>query len=335
MDIFSKIPLELFEQICSYLRIEQILRLSQISKQFRIIVANIIQIEFNKVALYPKIESIYKLTKEFYINRDEHSLYDFYQGNYTNLLINAAEAGHIEFVRVLLNHPEVDPTAFMNDALCMSALNGHLDIVKLLLADPRITPTFNLVENAINANKADVILIFVKDARIDEIFTTQFVLDYATSNNLIDVVKLILANPCTIIHNMSMYIIFITAVKKNYIDIVRLFLKDKRIGSEQLFNDALVISVTKDDNTITKILLADKRIDPSINNNAVIKEAANRYNNRVIRLLLRDSRVRESKDLEDISLSCYASSITKKLIRNVIRSNQNLKKILFEQMPYA
>ena len=56
----------------------------------------------------------------------------------------AAENGHIEIVKLLLNDKRVNPAANMDQAIGSAAANGHIEIVKLtLLADKRVNPADN------------------------------------------------------------------------------------------------------------------------------------------------------------------------------------------------
>jgi ankyrin repeat protein len=64
----------------------------------------------------------------------------------------ASQSGHIEVVKLLLNHPKVDPSAdnqygmnFINlnifKAIQFASRNGHVNVVKLLLNHPKVDPS--------------------------------------------------------------------------------------------------------------------------------------------------------------------------------------------------
>ena len=53
----------------------------------------------------------------------------------------AYENKHLEIVKLLLKHPEVDLSDENNYAIGWASENGHFEIVKLLLADKRVDPS--------------------------------------------------------------------------------------------------------------------------------------------------------------------------------------------------
>jgi ankyrin repeat protein len=66
----------------------------------------------------------------------------------------ALEKGHVKLIKLLLNHPRVDPSADNNYgmnfidlviflAIRLASENGHIEAVKLLLNHPNIDPSDN------------------------------------------------------------------------------------------------------------------------------------------------------------------------------------------------
>ena len=55
--------------------------------------------------------------------------------------INAAKAGNLEVVKLLLTDNRVDPSDDDNLAIIWAASRGHHEVVKTLLADNRVDPS--------------------------------------------------------------------------------------------------------------------------------------------------------------------------------------------------
>jgi hypothetical protein len=53
----------------------------------------------------------------------------------------ASQLGHADIVSLLLQHPNVDPTAQSNAPLFLAATAGNANVVARLLHDPRPDPT--------------------------------------------------------------------------------------------------------------------------------------------------------------------------------------------------
>jgi hypothetical protein len=62
-------------------------------------------------------------------------------GRWESAISLASENGHVEVVKLLLNDPRVDPSAYNNDAIRWASKYGHVEVVKLLLNDPRVDPS--------------------------------------------------------------------------------------------------------------------------------------------------------------------------------------------------
>jgi hypothetical protein len=80
----------------------------------------------------------------------------------------ASKNGHIEVVKLLLNHPKVDPSAVNNYgmnsidliivlAIRLASEKGHIEVVKLLLNHPKVDPSAN---NNYGMKFIDIIIYF-------------------------------------------------------------------------------------------------------------------------------------------------------------------------------
>jgi hypothetical protein len=77
----------------------------------------------------------------------------------------ASQYGHIEVLKLLLNHPKVDPSANNNigmnfislnifKAIQLASRNGHIEVVKFLLNLPKVDPS---ADDSIGMNFVDLI----------------------------------------------------------------------------------------------------------------------------------------------------------------------------------
>ena len=81
----------------------------------------------------------------------------------------ACEKGHTEIVKLLLTHPNIDPSVCGGLAIFCASKNGHLEIVKLLLAHPDIDPSDNNNAAVFEANyygHSKVVKALLSDSRV-------------------------------------------------------------------------------------------------------------------------------------------------------------------------
>ena len=63
----------------------------------------------------------------------------FYISN--SAIAHASQNGHTEIVKLLLNHPKVNPADNANYAIRTASYNNRIEVVKLLLTNSRVNPT--------------------------------------------------------------------------------------------------------------------------------------------------------------------------------------------------
>jgi ankyrin repeat protein len=140
-------------------------------------------------------------------------------------LYQAIGENDIDRVRILLQNPEVDPTADNNEALRYSSWKGHYEIVQLLLQDPRIDPSAHQNQALINAavaGRTNIVELLLQDPRVNPSDSKNAAIELASTNGHIDIVRLLLQNPRftpTGNFNRAIY----SAISKGYKDIVLLF----------------------------------------------------------------------------------------------------------------
>ena len=79
--------------------------------------------------------------------------------------------------------------------------------------------------------------------------------------------------------------IFEKAIKKNYLELVKYLLQDKRVNP----NDGIMIAFTKDYQEIVELLLKDERMDTNINKEIlqeIFEQAIKKNNVELVKLLL-------------------------------------------------
>jgi ankyrin repeat protein len=164
-------------------------------------------------------------------------------------LCSASNCGdsHIEVVKLLLAHPQIDVNRIGKDSensLYLAAQNGYADIVKLLLKHPNIdvnianrygySPLYIASEN----NHAKIVKLLLNFPKIDpnkSDVQRLSPLHIACLKGHIDIVKLLLKHPNievnrpTITGDTPLYL----AVEKGHIDIVKQLLQHTDINKEQ------------------------------------------------------------------------------------------------------
>jgi hypothetical protein len=83
----------------------------------------------------------------------------------------AAEKGHLEVVKLLLEDKRVDPGDCDNYAIRWAAENGHLEVVKVLLKDKRVDPGASdnyAIRWAAEKGHLEVVKLLKKDPRVSK-----------------------------------------------------------------------------------------------------------------------------------------------------------------------
>ncbi len=104
--------------------------------------------------------------------------------------------GKEDIVKILLRHPEVDPSSCNNRALTAARKNGHLGIVKLLLQDSRVDPSIDenaVLYNSIRNGHLDIVKILIEDFRVDFASKRNYALRLALKGNCLEVRNLVLS----------------------------------------------------------------------------------------------------------------------------------------------
>lgn len=157
-----------------------------------------------------------------------------------------------------------DPIPNRMSTLSAAADSGHADIVKLLLDDLRFDPTLTnsqALHIAIRRNHIEIVALFLRDRRSNP-NTTGIVLDAVRTKN-IDMLKLIMTDPRTKTE------LFGVALRESsrisFIKGVDYILSAPKLAADQPFA-ALEISTRNGNDDVTLLLLDDKRIDWKVEN---------------------------------------------------------------------
>lgn len=109
-------------------------------------------------------------------------------------LSDAAIAGNIDMIRILLADPRINPQDRGGKAFLVAIRNGYLDIVKLLLTDRRIDPSINHNEAFILAAKTgrtDIVRLLLRDPRVDPFDQDGAALRLAQENGHMEIARLL------------------------------------------------------------------------------------------------------------------------------------------------
>lgn len=112
-------------------------------------------------------------------------------------IIGASSAGHEKIVRLLLKDPRVNPGDQHNVAICQAAKNGHVEVIRILMADPRVNPGdpgLMAILQAFEGDKVEVLRLFLDDPRVDPCVLDNYPLQWAAKLGYVKVVRLLLEN---------------------------------------------------------------------------------------------------------------------------------------------
>lgn len=153
----------------------------------------------------------------------------------------------LRMTKMLLKHPQVDPTVFDNEGITRLAYDKKdLDKFKLFLSDKRVNPvaqkppySTSTIANAIRGNNVEAVKLLLADKRVDNISRHAF-LDAVQKGNL-EIVKLLLAvDDKKLLQARSWFhIYFSDAVNRGDLQLVKLFLKDGRFKPHENNNSML------------------------------------------------------------------------------------------------
>jgi len=193
-----------------------------------------------------------------------NALIDAIEGNHLNVVIEllahgtdptvddnyplqiAAEQGHTEIVRLLLNTPGVNPIVDNNIVLESSASEGHAEVVELLLKDGRIDPSISdntAIRIAAQEGHVEVVKKLLADGRVDPTADNNHAIRVAAQQGHAKVVKILL-NDSRVDPSSDGNIAIRKAVGNDHLEIVKLLLE--RVYTEELYRQ--LIEIAKENN---------------------------------------------------------------------------------------
>ena len=140
---------------------------------------------------------------------------------------NYSYTSYIEVVKLLLNDPLVDPSAYNNHAIRWASENGYTEIVKLLLNDPRVDPSDNdnhAIQLASKMGHTEVVRILLRASfgpRVDPSANNNCAIRWSCLQGHAEIVKLLLNDPRVKPNNWDIK----RACKNGHTEVVKLLLQ--------------------------------------------------------------------------------------------------------------
>ena len=153
-----------------------------------------------------------------------------------NLAIKrASEFGCIKNVKLLLQHPDTDPSADGNASITHATRNGHTQIVKILMQDKRVYKSHDMYkktfETACRYGYHDIVELLISEE--DDIYVQDYyvsLLEIASINGSIEIVKLfLLSNKYYIKYLDDCKMVFFNAAYYGHLNIVQFLLNEYEI----------------------------------------------------------------------------------------------------------
>ena len=214
-------------------------------------------------------------------------------------LKEAANAGLLDIVIILLKDVRVDPAAEDSRALILAAQNGHAETIKLFLQDGRADPAAEdsrALGLAAKNGHTETVKLFLQDGRADPTVGDNYIITVSSDNDYTEIVELLLqdgrADPSAA-YNLALQ----NVVGNGNTRLVRLMLKDKRIDPsvkdpDEDYNQIFTNPSLRGNTEIMKILIDDGRADPSVDDNIALYWATKNGHTDIVELLKGDDRVR-------------------------------------------
>lgn len=224
--------------------------------------------------------------------------------------IDAAERGHTQIVKLLLEAENVDQTVNRNNAIKKAAANGHVGTVRILLLDKngryKGLPYATALYEAAKHNQLQVIrsLLSIPNA------TAYNSVGEAAKLGYLEAVKLLVPYS----KQNELDIAFDRAAKNGQLEVVK-YLVNNNIVDPSVFNNiALERASSAGQVAVVDFLLKDKRVDPE-NDIMPLRRAIANEHVAVVRRLLEDDRIDPSQlfpsDLvRSLQKSKYAAEIS-------------------------
>lgn len=133
-------------------------------------------------------------------------------------------------------------------------------------------------------------MIDLKSFNDGESFPAYDLLEHASSNNQIKIIKILLKHTTFDINGICALNI---SIHKNHYDCVKIFLNNPRVNINPAIShySPFQAILYEDRHKILKLLLKDDRLDPSFDNNYLIWRASKSGNYKVVKVLLKDTRI--------------------------------------------
>ncbi len=144
----------------------------------------------------------------------------------------AAKTGDTDKVKLLLNDPEVDPSAHNNWVIRLASRNGNTEVVRLLLNDKRVNPAaennYAIRWASRNYGRLEVVRLLLADPRVNPAAENNYAIRLASQYGHLEVVKLLLNDPRVdpaAVDNGAIR----RASEYDHLEVVRLLLNDPRV----------------------------------------------------------------------------------------------------------
>jgi ankyrin repeat protein len=177
-------------------------------------------------------------------------------------LYASIERNDVKKVRLLLTHPQVDPSTGNNEALMKASRCGHVDVIRLLLTDVRVDPTARdnaAIKIASKSNFSDVVRLLLADRRIDPAAGDNAAIGKASKHGAIDVVRILLTYQRVDPSANNNYAIRQASVR-GHIDVVRLLLTDARVDPSADDNGAILWATIFELTDVVRLLVSHYRL---------------------------------------------------------------------------
>ena len=157
-------------------------------------------------------------------------LFFYFIENIQKLFLNACLDGYINFVKLLLQDPRVNPSDKDNKAIRLASKYGRIEVVKLLLQDTRVDPS-------------DI---------------NNYAIRWASAMGYVEVVKLLLLDPRFDPSYLNIRYGFISACQKGNIDMIKILIQYVTFD-QTIYDDGIYYAKMYQHISIVELLLYEKQ----------------------------------------------------------------------------
>ncbi|KAJ3109756.1 hypothetical protein HK100_003236 [Physocladia obscura] len=207
----------------------------------------------------------------------------------------AAEAGHLEIVRLLFALPAevgIDPSGKDDYAVKRTACTGHVEVMRLLLADPRTNPAANqnepIINSASNGHTA-ILEILLQNPLTNPAEYDNYAISQAAAHGHLECVKLLAADPRVNVADADNEALFVACENGNT-DVVDFLLTLSAVDPSQNENEGLLAAIRKGHVEIVKLFLNCRRADVDLDLSLLLAVAIREGKQKVVQLILQDKR---------------------------------------------